>query len=122
MGRLRGAAQVLVEHVREVLGRRRAEHPVHHLALAEQRHGRDGPDAIPGSQRGLLHYSTALNELRFSRDPVVLDVLSLQELDRQRRAAGMPAAKTNLDLYRNASLLELGVSDLRKIHIETLRP
>lgn len=75
-----------------------------------------------GSQRGLLHYSTTLNELRFSRDPVALDVLSIQELDRQHRSAGISPTKARLDLYHNASLLELGVSDLHKIHIETLTP
>jgi len=74
-----------------------------------------------GSQRGLLHYSTTLNQLRFSSDPVALDILSLQELDRQRRAAGMPSTKTNLDLYHNASLLQLGTSDLGKIQVEFLR-
>ena len=31
-----------------------------------------------GGERGLLHYSTTLNQLRFSRDPVALDVLSIQ--------------------------------------------
>ena len=34
-----------------------------------------------GEERGLLHYSTALNELRLSKDPVALDMLSIQELD-----------------------------------------
>lgn len=71
-----------------------------------------------GSERSLLHYSVALNELRFSRDPVALDVLSIQELQHQRSAAGAPEEKPNLDLYNNASLLELGVSDSKKIQIE----
>jgi hypothetical protein len=43
-----------------------------------------------GGQRGLLHYSVMLNQLRFSRDPVALDALSLQELDIQRRAPVLP--------------------------------
>lgn len=73
-----------------------------------------------GGQRGLLHYSSVLNQLRFSRDPVALDVLSIQDLDRQRKAANVPEAKSNLDLYRNASLLELGVSDPAKIEVELL--
>ena len=72
-----------------------------------------------GGERGLLHYSTMLNELRFSTDPVALDVLSLQELDRQRQVGGFPASKLNLEMYRNASLLELGVSDPRYINVET---
>lgn len=74
-----------------------------------------------GGQRGLLHYSTMLNQLRFSTDPVALDMLSIRELDRQRRLAHAPSVRPNLELYRNASLLELGVSDLPKMQIETLR-
>ena len=74
-----------------------------------------------GGQSGLLHYSTILNQLRFSRDPVALDVLSIKELDRQRRNAHAPNVRPNLELYRNAALLELGVSELAKMQIETLR-
>lgn len=74
-----------------------------------------------GSQHGLLHYSTVLNQLRFSRDPVALDVLSIQELERQRQRAGAPTQKPNLTLYQNASLLELGISDTNKIEVERLR-
>ena len=40
-----------------------------------------------GEERSLLHYSTPLNQLRFSKDPVALDVLSLLELDRQRKSS-----------------------------------
>ncbi|MFO1512657.1 MAG: DUF362 domain-containing protein [Verrucomicrobiota bacterium] len=74
-----------------------------------------------GGQRGLLHYSTVLNQLRFSLDPVALDMLSVKELDRQRRLAHAANFRPNLELYRNASLLELGVSDPAKMQIETLR-
>ena len=70
-----------------------------------------------GEERSLLHYSVMLNQLRFSADPVALDVLSLQELERQRQRARAPSAKPNLELYTNASLLELGVSDLKKIQV-----
>ncbi|HWX18860.1 MAG TPA: DUF362 domain-containing protein [Candidatus Binatia bacterium] len=73
-----------------------------------------------GGERGLLHYSAMLNELRFSKDPVALDVLSLNELVRQRRAAQAPAVTQNLDLYSNAALLELGVNDIKRIRLETL--
>src|ERR1017187_9222230 len=41
-----------------------------------------------GGDRGLLHYSATLNQLRFSRDPVAPDVLSIKELDRQRQLHG----------------------------------
>jgi hypothetical protein len=74
-----------------------------------------------GGESALLHYSVPLNELRFSRDPVALDVLSIQELDRQRRLAHTPAGKPNLTLYSNAALVQLGVDDLRRIQVENLR-
>jgi hypothetical protein len=74
-----------------------------------------------GGERGLLHYSTILNQLRFSRDPVALDVLSIQELNRQREANGVTTAKNNQELYQNATLLEIGVSDPNKIQVERLR-
>ena len=40
-----------------------------------------------------FHYSTALNELRFSTDPVALDVLSIQELDTPARGRPRPAGQ-----------------------------
>ena len=73
-----------------------------------------------GEERSLLHYSTVLNQLRFSRDPVALDVLSLQELDAQRLASKAPPVKTNLDLFNNAELIELGMSDPKKIRVINL--
>ena len=74
-----------------------------------------------GEDHGLLHYSIALNELRFSRDPLALDVLSLQELDWQRRAARMRSPTNHFELYQNASLLELGAADSASIKIERVR-
>jgi hypothetical protein len=73
-----------------------------------------------GEERGLLHYSAVLNELRFSRDPVALDLLSLKALDAQRRAANAPKVKPNPDLYDNAALLWLGVANTNQIDIERL--
>jgi hypothetical protein len=73
-----------------------------------------------GGERGLLNYSVTLNQLRFSRDPVAIDTLSLQELDRQRQAASAPKVKSNQDLYTNAALLELGISDLKRILADAL--
>lgn len=73
-----------------------------------------------GGEHGLLHYSTILGELRFSLDPVALDVLSLQELDRQRKTVKKGEAENYMELYRNASLLEIGLSDPRKIKIERI--
>lgn len=74
-----------------------------------------------GGERGLLHYSATLDELRFSKDPVALDTLSLQELDHQREAAKAPVIKPNLDLYSNAALLELGLNDPKRIQVEHLQ-
>lgn len=71
-----------------------------------------------GGERGLLHYSASLNELRFSRDPVALDVLSIQELEHQRVASHAPEVKPSLELYHNAALLELGVSDPKAIQVD----
>ena len=78
-----------------------------------------------GEQSGLLHYSTALNELRFSKDPVALDYLSLRELERVRSLASVAVLReyslTNqVELLQNASLLELGVSDYHRIKIERI--
>ena len=73
-----------------------------------------------GGEKGLLHYSAVLNQLRFSRDPVALDILSIQDLERQRKAADAPSVKSNLELYNNATLLDLGISDPKKIRVETL--
>lgn len=70
-----------------------------------------------GEERSLLHYSAILNQLRFSTDPVALDVLSLKELDRQRDLAKAPVVKFESDLYDNAALLELGMSDLKKTDV-----
>src|SRR5262249_27602427 len=74
-----------------------------------------------GGERARIHYSTMLNQLRFSRDPVALDVLSIQELDHQREGAKAPVLKPNQELYSNASLLELGVSASNRIDVETLK-
>lgn len=73
-----------------------------------------------GQQTGLLHYSTVVNELRFSKDPVALDLLSLEELERQRLAAQASAPVMNKELFANAALLELGVGSLSDILLERL--
>jgi hypothetical protein len=71
-----------------------------------------------GGERGLLHYSAILNELRFSRDPVALDVLSIEELERQRLVSHAPEIKPSMELYNIATLLELGASDPKSIQID----
>ncbi len=74
-----------------------------------------------GSGRGLLHYSAVVNQLWFSRDPVALDMLAIQELASERRAAGAPQIKPRLELYANANLLQLGENNLEKIQIQKIR-
>lgn len=78
-----------------------------------------------GEQRGLLHYSAVLNEVRFSKDPVALDYLSLRELERTRLASQIPIPRehslTNqMELLSNASLLDLGFSDTKDIAVERI--
>ncbi len=82
-------------------------------------------DALIGQYEGqhlsLLHYSTQLNQIWLSKDPVALDVLAVQELDRERVAAKMESFNQNPELYSNASLLWLGVSNTNKIRIELVK-
>jgi hypothetical protein len=73
-----------------------------------------------GESRSLLHYSTALNQLWFSTDPVALDVLAIQELERQRQAANITSQKSNLELYQNAALLEIGRCHWRQIQVDSV--
>jgi hypothetical protein len=74
-----------------------------------------------GQHRGLLHYSTVLNQLRLSRDPVALDVLSFEEMNRQRKIAGAPVSTNKSEMFNNASLLELGASDPAQFKVEHLK-
>lgn len=82
-------------------------------------------DALIGQYQGeyksLLHYSTMVNQIWISKDPVALDVLGIQELERERKARQMTGEDQNMELYRNAELLELGVSSPAKIQIELLK-
>jgi hypothetical protein len=59
-----------------------------------------------------------LNELRFGRDPVALDVLSLQELARQRERAKIRTGFANIELYQNAAVLQIGISNPTDIFTE----
>ena len=74
-----------------------------------------------GGTTGRLHYSRTLNELRFSKDPVALDVLSFEELERQRGGFNSSNSTNVFDLFLNASVLDLGVSDIRKIQVERIQ-
>jgi hypothetical protein len=74
-----------------------------------------------GGERGLLHYSSVPDQLWFSRDPVALDTLAVRELDRERRAAKAPEFTPHLEIYTNAVLLQIGVSDPAKIQVEKIK-
>jgi hypothetical protein len=71
-----------------------------------------------GEERTFLHYATSLSELRFSKDPVALDVLSIDELNRQRQNAKVSGLIKDFQIYTNASLLEIGISDLSKVDVD----
>ncbi|HEY3862480.1 MAG TPA: DUF362 domain-containing protein [Verrucomicrobiae bacterium] len=75
-----------------------------------------------GEQTSLLHYSTELNQIWISKDPVALDTLAIQELDRERQAKNIASRGDNPELYQNAALLELGVSDPSKLKLEVVQP
>lgn len=75
-----------------------------------------------GMQRTFLQYAAAVNELRFATDPVALDTLSLEELNRIRERAGAPPVTNRFALYTNARLLELGTDDTRRLDIVRVDP
>jgi hypothetical protein len=74
-----------------------------------------------GGERGLLHYSSVPDQLWFSRDPVALDTMAVRELERERRAANAQEFTPHLEIYTNAVLLQLGVSDPAKIQVEKIK-
>lgn len=71
----------------------------------------------PGS---MLHYSSILGQLWFSFDPVMLDVLSMEEIYYRRAAMSPKIRKPNYVLFQNASLLELGNWDTKKATIKII--
>ena len=78
-------------------------------------------DALIGQYAGgasvLLQYSSVLNQLWFSADPVALDTMAIRELDRERQAQGAAGFNPDLDIYTNAVLLQLGINDPSKIKV-----
>jgi len=73
-----------------------------------------------GEERGLLHYTVAMNEIRFSHDAVAIDVLALEDLDHTRRARAGVEFPINWDLYKNAALLQLGIAEPKHIDVVKL--
>jgi hypothetical protein len=82
-------------------------------------------DALLGQYQGgpssFLQYSTVLNQIWLSHDPVALDVLGLNELAREAKTFGSHSLPSNSEIYTNAALLELGTDDPAKIQIEKVR-
>jgi hypothetical protein len=74
-----------------------------------------------GGPQGLLQYSSVMDQLWFSHDPVALDVLAIKELQQRRRLTDSPKVHPDLDLYTNAALLQLGVDDPAKIQVKKIQ-
>jgi hypothetical protein len=74
-----------------------------------------------GEQTSMLHYSTELNQIWISNDPVALDTLAIEELDRERQARNLESHGDNPELYQVAVLLQLGVGDPAKIKLEVVQ-
>jgi hypothetical protein len=74
-----------------------------------------------GGPAGYLQFSTVLNQIWFSHDPVALDTLALKELARERRIFSVPPMRTSPAIYANAVLLQLGINDPAKINAETIK-
>jgi Domain of unknown function (DUF362) len=82
-------------------------------------------DALIGQYEGgasvLLQYSTVLDQLWFSSDPVALDTMAIRELDRERLAQGAAGFDPDLEIYTNATLLQLGINDPSKIKVVNVK-
>ena len=74
-----------------------------------------------GGPAGYLQYSTVLDQIWLSHDPVALDVLSLKELARESKTFGTKPPMIGSEIYTNAALLELGADDPARIQIERVR-
>ena len=71
-----------------------------------------------GEETVRLYNTVVLNELRFSRDAVALDALAQEDLTRARKSSPYAVDRQfETDVYVNAELLELGVSDLKRIEV-----
>ena len=81
-------------------------------------------DALLGQYQGgpasYLQYATIQQQLWFSHDPVALDTLALKKLAHEREGANVLKVPVNFEIYTNATLLQLGISDPSRIEIETV--
>lgn len=82
-------------------------------------------DALLGQCQGgpasFLEYSTELDQLWLSHDPVALDTLALKELARERRFFDAPPLPANYQIYTNAVMLQLGINNPARIQAETVK-
>ncbi len=74
-----------------------------------------------GGPASYLEYSRPREEIWFSHDPVALDTIALKELAKERRRLNLPIAHSNFEIYTNAALLQLGISDTTRIMVEKVR-
>jgi hypothetical protein len=74
-----------------------------------------------GEERQLLHYSTVLDQLWFGVDPVAMDVLAVEVIERERKQHGLAGKSADRILYENCSLLELGVSATNRIDVTAMQ-
>lgn len=72
-----------------------------------------------GEEVARIHYSTPLNQLWFSHDPVAVDTWAIQELDRSRDEG--KTQRRTLQIYSNAALMDLGVAETNRIKVERLK-
>lgn len=76
-----------------------------------------------GEDTTRLHNAVALNELRFSKDPVALDILAIADIEQARGPIPeSPETRVRADLYLNAELLDLGVADPKRIDVKRSNP
>ena len=73
------------------------------------------------SARARLRHTVRDLRTTISKDPVALDTLGIQELDRERQAKNLESHGDNPELYQNAALMEQGVCDPDKIKLEIVK-
>ncbi len=61
-----------------------------------------------GGPTGQPHYVVPLNQIWIGTDPIATDLLGLQQIQKVRQKMGLPLIKRSLQLWENASLLQLG--------------
>jgi hypothetical protein len=72
-----------------------------------------------GDETTLLHHAVTLNQLRFSFDPVALDVLSLEAIRKGRASNPTDGEKEfKTELYENAEIQDLGVANPARIQVQ----